>query len=374
MNGSVIIIRKVSSKDFVKIYLTMSYSNEEAYDMLLILGECRGTFSGAERLWRERYPDRTPHSRNVFSRLAKRIRTKGVIQPEHNKSRQIHRPIRDEKTAEILALVELNPHDSLRRRERDSGVSRDIIWRIMRANKFHPYRMSVHQALKYDDFQQRLAFCNWIRQQPPDFHLKILFSDECTFKSNGSNNTWNCRYWSQVNPHWLREIDHQHVWKVNVWCGIIGSQIVGPIFFEENLNADRYSALIETDLPILLENFPLQLRLDMWFQQDGCPSHTSRVVRTILNAMFPNKWIGKYGPINYPPRSPDLTVLDYYFWGRIKDLVYHERPTIRDNMILRISEAIRSLGADEILRATNSFQRRVDMCIAENGAHFEHFA
>ncbi|XP_026828192.1 uncharacterized protein LOC113562595 [Ooceraea biroi] len=249
MNGSVIIIRKVSSKDFVKIYLTMSYSNEEAYDMLLILGECRGTFSGAERLWRERYPDRTPHSRNVFSRLAKRIRTKGVIQPEHNKSRQIHRPIRDEKTAEILALVELNPHDSLRRRERDSGVSRDIIWRIMRANKFHPYRMSVHQALKYDDFQQRLAFCNWIRQQPPDFHLKILFSDECTFKSNGSNNTWNCRYWSQVNPHWLREIDHQHVWKVNVWCGIIGSQIVGPIFFEENLNADRYSALIETDLP-----------------------------------------------------------------------------------------------------------------------------
>ena len=88
--------------------------------------------------------------------------------------------------------------------------------------------------------------------------------------------------------------------------------------------------------------------------------------------MFPNKWIGKHGPINYRPRSPDLTILDYYLWGRIKDLVYQERPTTRDDMIRRINEAIRSLDADEILRATNCFQNRVDACIAENGAHFEH--
>jgi len=87
----------------------------------------------------------------------------------------------------------------------------------------------------------------------------------------------------------------------------------------------------------------------MWFQQDACPSHASRFARAALNAIFPNKWIGKYGLINYPPRSPDLTVLDYYFCGRIKDLVYHERPTTRNNMIRRIIEAIQSLRAEEIL-------------------------
>lgn len=78
----------------------MSYSNEEAYDMLLILGECQGAFAAAERLWRERYPNRIPHSRNVFSRLANRIKTKGVVQPQHNKGRQIRRPVRDERAAE----------------------------------------------------------------------------------------------------------------------------------------------------------------------------------------------------------------------------------------------------------------------------------
>jgi len=34
--------------------------------MLLILGECRGMFATTERLWWERYPDWTPHSRNFF--------------------------------------------------------------------------------------------------------------------------------------------------------------------------------------------------------------------------------------------------------------------------------------------------------------------
>jgi len=127
-----------------------------------------------------------------------------------------------------------------------------------------------------------------------------------------------------------------------------------------------------TDLPVLLENLPLQLRLNMWFQQNAYPSHTSRFACAALNAMFPNKWIDKYGPINYPPQSPDLTVFDYYFWEKIKDLIYQKRPITRNNMIRRISEAIRSLRAEEILRANNCFQNRVDACIAENGAHFEH--
>jgi len=59
----------------------MSHSNEEVYDMLLILDEYRDTFATAERLWRERYLDRTPHSRNIFLRLAKRIKIKSVVQP-----------------------------------------------------------------------------------------------------------------------------------------------------------------------------------------------------------------------------------------------------------------------------------------------------
>lgn len=306
---------------FIEIHLAMSYSNEKSY-MLLILSEYRGTFAAAEKLWRERYPDWTPHSRNVSSRLANWIRTEGVVQPQHNRGKQIRHPITDERAAKILASAELNPDDSLRCRERDSGVSHDIICRILRENKFHPYNMSLHQALNYGDFRQRLAFCNWIRQQPPDFHLKILFSDGCTSKSDGSVNIWNCRYWSWVNPHWLREMDRQHVWKINVSYGIIGSRIVGFIFFQESLNSNRYLALIETDLPVLLENLPLQLCLNMWLQQNGYSPHTLRVARAVLNIMFSNKWIAKYPmsisnvrSIIYPDHWTSLSLIIIYGKG-----------------------------------------------------------
>lgn len=350
----------------------MSYSNAEAADMMLIVGECRGKFRAAARLWQERYPDRTPHSHNVFSRLSKRITNKGIIQPDHNKGRQIRREVRDERTAEIIAFSQLHHHYSLSRVQQESGVSRSTIWRIYHDNKFHPYRMMLHQALSIGDFRDRLEFCNWIRQQPRNFHEKILFSDESTFVSDGAVNTWNRRYWAQENPLWLREIDHQHIWKVNVWCGIVGKHIIGPFFFEGNLNGIRYANFLENDLPPLLEDIPLSLRQNMFFQQDGCPAHTSRVARERLNDMFPGKWIGKYGPHNWPPRSPNLNVLDYYLWGRVKDLVYRNRPTTRDDMIVRIRDAIRSLGEVEIYRATNDFQKRVIKCTEANGGHFEH--
>jgi len=123
-----------------------------------------------------------------------------------------------------------------------------------------------------------------------------------------------------------------------------------------------------TDLPVLPENLSLQLRLNMWFQQDTCLSNTSRLAHAALNTMFSNKWIGKYGPINYPSQSPDLTVLDYYFWGRIKDLVYHERPITRDNMIRRINEAIRNLTRKFF---EHSIVFKIEMLPLQN-AHFEH--
>ncbi|KAL1489114.1 hypothetical protein ABEB36_014058 [Hypothenemus hampei] len=40
------------------------------------------------------------------------------------------------------------------------------------------------------------------------------------------------------------------------------------------------------------------------------------------SSKFPSRWTGRGSIFPWPPRSPDLTCLDFYFWGRIKDLVY----------------------------------------------------
>jgi len=47
------------------------------------------------------------------------------------------------------------------------------------------------------------------------------------------------------------------------------------------------------------------------FQQDGAPPHGSSHVHPFLDATFPNRWIGTDGPKPWPPRSPDITPLDF---------------------------------------------------------------
>ena len=58
------------------------------------------------------------------------------------------------------------------------------------------------------------------------------------------------------------------------------------------------------------------------YQQDGAPPHWRMDVRDSLNATFPNRWIGRDGPNCWPPRSPDLTPLDFFLWGYVKDRVF----------------------------------------------------
>ena len=44
--------------------------------------------------------------------------------------------------------------------------------------------------------------------------------------------------------------------------------------------------------------------------------------REYLDVAYPNWWLGRAGPVAWPPRSPDLNPLDFYLWGRLKTLVY----------------------------------------------------
>ncbi|EFN87845.1 hypothetical protein EAI_10117, partial [Harpegnathos saltator] len=65
---------------------------------------------------------------------------------------------------------------------------------------------------------------------------------------------------------------------------------------------------------------------DVWFQQDGAQPHYGRIVRNYLNDTFLNRWIGRRGTIEWPPRSPDIAPLDFFLWGTIKNKVYFTKP------------------------------------------------
>lgn len=114
-------------------------------------------------------------------------------------------------------------------------------------------------------------------------------------------------------------------------------------------------------------------RQTAWYQQDGATPHSTRVVGDLLELMFEGRWLANKGPYRWPARSPDLTVLDFFVWGFIKNIVFMEPVTTKENMQERVQAAFDSLTPEVISEATNhGVLRRVNKCLEQNGNVFEH--
>ena len=168
--------------------------------------ECSKHYRNAQDLYAARYLDRQQKSHMAFKRLPEcfcRFRT--VKQPQVKR-----RPIVNENNvAAILAFSALNPHASSRQMEKKSRVSKRSILRILHQDKFHPYRMSLHQDLYGNDFLTRVNYCNWIRRKmrtDVSFLSHVLFSDEANFANSGNVNRHNMHYWANENSGWMRTV------------------------------------------------------------------------------------------------------------------------------------------------------------------------
>lgn len=281
----------------------------------------------------------------------------------------------------ILLDLQENPHKATRQVAVEQSVCKSSVLKYLHKNKWHPYKVHLVQELNEDDFDRRLEFCEIMMDRcsvDPQLLSKILFSDEATFCLNGSVNKQNCRYWAPENPHWSMECHTQFPQKVNVWVGIVGTSIVGPFFIEGTLNSVNYLDLLQNYIiPNLTALYPNgenpNIPADsIWFQQDGAPPHYSRIVRDYLNNIFPNRWIGRRGVIEWPARSPDLTPLDFYLWGYLKSKVYFNKPENIEQLKNRIRAEIQQIQPQTLNEVLREFQDRLAYCQEVNGQQFEH--
>ncbi|CAD7015056.1 unnamed protein product [Ceratitis capitata] len=102
-----------------------------------------------------------------------------------------------------------------------------------------------------------------------------------------------------------------HPEKVTVWCGLWDGGIIGPYFFKDDANRRLHKTFF---LPKRQE---LDL-YDIWFQQDSAACHKARVTVDLLLNEFDEHFILRSGTVDWPPRSCDLTPLDYFLWSYVK--------------------------------------------------------
>jgi len=191
--------------------------------------------------------------------------------------------------------------------------STGMIHGILKEAKFHPYKMQIHQCLRDSDRQRRVDHAHSQlaeMEKDPQYLKNLIFSDEAHFFLHGSVNTHNFRYWSQMNPLWFHE-KPLHSPRITVWAGIGYHGVVGPFFFQENINGTNYLEMLQQKvLPVIQQWADFN---SLVFMQDGAPPHWSVAVRNFLSDTFPNRWMGRGSPtFPWPPYSPDLTPCDFF--------------------------------------------------------------
>ena len=271
----------------------------------------------------------------------------------------------------VRTAFDRSPSKSIRTASRQLNLPRSTVHKVLHKRlRLYAYKIQILHALQPNDRPQRKEFAiNMLARMDDDndFLHRVCFSDEATFHVSGILNRHNVRIWGSENPHETRELQRSSP-KVNVWCGAMFDQIIGPVFFEsQSVTASNYLDILKSYVVPQLDS----LQPTVIFQQDGAPPHWGLTVRKFLNDKFPDLWIGRDGPIPWPPRSPDITPMDFFVWGYVKDIVYRTPVQDLNDLKQRIRNAISTI-TEEMLRHTwLEIEYRLDVLRATNGAHVE---
>lgn len=345
-----------------KIFIVQTYGSGNSISLKYVL-----------HIFREKYPQ-VEVTISTARRLIKLFQATGSVE----KKRKQKKCYDENDAATIVALDSIaeNPRLSLRARSTVLNISKSELQRIYDANNIKAFKPRYLHTLEEGDEAYRLYFCACLGEkilENRDFHRKIIFSDESTFTTNGTVSSQNCRFWAKETPDFVIHGKRQYFQKVNVWCAVsYDLGIIGPYFIETVLNQVSYLQILERFFGEYLEHLPIDQRRTLYYQHDGCPAHSTARVTEWLNATFPNQWIGRNGPIKWPPRSPDITVSDFYLWGRLKQIVYSEPlPNDRELLKQRIKDACNTVTIEEIRSCYEKFREKIEKCFENGGSYIE---
>lgn len=314
-----------------------------------------------------------PPSRQAIYAIRNKFEQTGSICDAPRSGRPVTVTNEENEMLVSQAFVE-NPGTSKHRASLELAISRSSLRRIMEGLKLKMYKPRLMHGLLEDDPDRRLQFCEIILNEETQGNgilEKITWSDEAHFKLSGAVNRHNCVYYSTENPHITLEQQLNQP-GISVWAAISCHGVLGPIFFDTNLTHNLYLTMLrDTVLPQLRRQYENDL---FFFQQDGAPPHYALAVRRFLDEELPNRWIGRRGPVDWPPRSPDLTPMDFFFWGVVKDKVFARKPLTMDDMVLYIQQACQEINDNKELcnRVCLSVRSRLQECVNNEGLQFEH--
>ena len=126
------------------------------------------------------------------------------------------------------------------------------------------------------------------------------------------------------NPHNVEEVRVQGAKKVMAWAGFVDGKFLPIHWFEGSVNGESYIKMLEDKVWPSVKHSAS--RKGYWFMQDCATAHTTNAVLSYLKDKLQGRVVSHKTDFPWPPKSPDLNPLDFYFWGVAEKEVCDKRP------------------------------------------------
>jgi hypothetical protein len=185
-----------------------------------------------------------------------------------------------------------------------------------------------------------------------------------TCQTTSTRKTRACGVWK--NPHAVVE-ELLHSDKIGIWVVISRRCIIGPIFFTEAIDSERYCLQIFFPFISWLNEVEINIA---FFQQDYTTSHTAHHSMKLLEDVFGEQLISRG---IWPPRSPDFSALDFISWGAAKSKVDENNPKSIPELKIVIQSYVQFVTAETSHKVFDNKVRRVTACEEQGEKHLQHF-
>lgn len=360
----------------VKVRKNSPFNDEQETWIILEYGATR-SYTAVRRNFRHKFgvpPKEVPND-TTFKRLIDRF----VVYKGHTKTSVVTtgRPSYTDNTVKAVKdfldpFLSRSETVSLRRVASELKLSLATVWRIVRRRlHLYPYKPKLVVPLSAAHRKNRREFCKWLLGKRRNFEDFVVWSDEKWFVLNQSPNRQNERYWAAQNPNIEVCCRIQGDRKVMCWAGLVnGRVIIHWLEGGKSVNGDSYLEMLKN---VVLP----QLGTDSqrcWFQQDGATVHTTNRTRAWLRENFGDRIISRLTRHPWPARSPDLSPLDFWFWGAAMAELRKNPPATLKVLKDTVEAYADSLDENEIRRAVRHVRTRAQECLRRRGGAFEgHF-
>lgn len=268
------------------------------------------------------------------------------------------------------------------------NISYRTVHRMVKQKKMRFYRTPRGQYMPDGNPDRLLNFANTIKRLVCEQSIdvaNICFSDECQIYTGRHINRQNTGFWrlrgfftdrQQKLVQKRLQGPKTHMFVLLHWQ----AGVIGPIFIEDmkcpddnrvTLSSRRYCYMLETMvIPELKARLGSKFET-CWWMQDGASSHTAGPTLEFLRQHFGPRIISNKSAIEWPPYSPDLNPLDYWFWSHLKKAVGFNDPKTVSEVKTLATGICQDTTELEIRNAIDDFLVRIDCMEFYQGQHFE---